>query len=457
VPDDETTSHLDADAVQRYIENRDWEGLKERLADWAPAELSDLLVRLRKDQRVLVFRILAREKSADAFAHLDGESQKELLEALSEEETRRILTEIRPDDRTSVLSEMPAEVTRRLLRLMTAEDFREAQLLLGYPEESVGRLMTPEYVAVPADRTAAQALDHIRTHGQDSETVNVVYVTDEGWHLIGAVRLRQLILTPTDAKVADLMTKQIASLSAFDDREEAVRVMKKYDVPVLPVVDSEGSLVGIVTVDDVMDVAEAEATEDFQKTAAVAPLGGSYREATVRTLYRRRVGWLGALVLVNLVSSSVILVYEDTLASVIALAFFIPLLMGTGGNTGAQAATLMVRAIAVGELDVQNWLKALGKELAVGAALGLSLGIIGSLVGAYQGGWVLAAIVGVSMVSIVLVANIIGFLMPVFMDRAKMDPAAASSPLVTSLMDIVGLLIYFGVATWFITQYAATF
>jgi len=307
--------------------------------------------------------------------------------------------------------------------------------------------MTPDYLAVRPHWTIGQALDHIRKMGRQSETINMIYVTDPAWKLLDALELPLFILSDPELKVSDIMDDTFVSVSAFDDREEAVQVVQKYDKTVLPVVDSEGILLGIVTVDDLLDVAEEEATEDFHKTAAVAPLRTSYRETSIFSLFSKRISWLVVLVFVNLISSGIIEAYEQVLASAIALSFFIPLLIGSGGNTGAQSATLMVRAIATGDLQLNQWFRAAGKEILVGIALGIAMGLTSWVLGFYRGGAEIGIVVGLSMVAIVLAANIIGTILPFLLTRFNIDPAVASSPLVTTIVDAVGLLIYFSIAS----------
>jgi len=397
---------------------------------------------------VLVFRLLPREVSSEVFAHLGPKDRNALIEALTDEETRYILAELDPDDRTDVLQELPGQVTQKLLNLLTPADLAEARHLLGYPEDSVGRLMTPDYVAVRPHWTVSEALEHIRRFGRDSETVSVVYVTDRSWRLLDALELGEIILAEPDARIEDLMTGSFVALSAFDDREEAVRVMQRYDVYALPVVDSEGTLVGMVTVDDVFDVAQEEATEDFHLVGAVSPLRVRYREAGVSFLFRRRVGWLVGLVFVNLISSGVIAAFEDTLSRAIALAFFIPLLIGSSGNAGAQSATMMVRALATGDIDPDQWRATVGKELVVGSLLGLTMGATSAVLGFIRGGTTVALIVAVTMFAVVVIGNTIGVILPFVLVRLRVDPAVASSPLIATLADATGLLVYFSVATW---------
>ncbi|MGQ9780599.1 MAG: magnesium transporter, partial [Bacillota bacterium] len=331
---------------------------------------------------------------------------------------------------------------------LSSEDRKEALSLLGYPEDSVGRFMTPDYIAVRPHWTVAQALEHIRTRGMDSETIYNIYVTDDSWKLLDDIELRRLILAAPSEKIEQLMDHVFVSLNALDDREQAVRVMERYDVLALPVVDAEGILLGIVTADDVFDVAREEATEDFHKSAAVAPLRTSYHEANALSLFTSRIGWLVTLVFINLASSGVIAFFEKTLASTIALAFFIPLLIDSGGNAGSQSATLVVRALATGEVKISQWLKVLFREIMVGLMLGLVMGLASGLLGLFRGGYRVGLVVGISMTAIIVLANLIGVLLPFFLTRFKLDPAVASSPLITSIADCMALFIYFSIARW---------
>ncbi len=433
--------------VKELISRRRWADIRRALVDEPPPHLADLLFSLDTREMVLVFRCLPREVSSEVFALLGKGDRNALIEALTDEETRHLLADLDPDDRTDLLQELPGEVTQRLLNLLSPADLKEARQLLGYPEDSVGRLMTPDYVAVRPGWTVAQALDHIRHRGTDSETINIIYVTDDRWKLLDALELGELILADPDAAVRDIMKGSFVALSAFDDREEAVRMMQRYDIFVLPVVDSTGVLVGIVTADDILDVAQEEATEDFHLVGAVSPLRMSYREASVSFLFRRRAGWLLGLILVSLVSSGVIAAFERVLASVIALAFFIPLLMGSSGNAGSQSATMMVRALATGDLRPGEWRATLLKELLVGASLGLVMGLASAVVGLIRGGPAVGLIVGLTMFAVIIVGNTMGVLLPFLLVRLRVDPAVASSPLITSMADATGLLIYFSVAT----------
>ena len=444
MPEENTVTDKEIEAL---IENGQLKALSEHLTRWAYPEVADLILRLDKPHQILVYRALPRDRAADVFAYFEPEDQDEVLEALTDADTRSLLANLSPDDRTAMLEELPATVTRRLMQLLSPEDLAESRQLLGYPEESVGRLMTPDYIRIRAEWTCEQALAHIRKYGRDSEVFNILYVTDAAGKLVDIVRTRRLIMTDPSTIIEDLLNYNCISISAHDDREVAVERIQRYDVNALPVVDADGVLLGIVTVDDIFDVAEEEATEDIQKGAAVAPLETRYSVASPAQLFRKRIGWLLVLIFVNLISASVISRYEAYVMEFITLALFMPLVIASGGNCGAQSATLMVRAIATGDLELSDWLMAVGKELFVGLLLGGAMAVIAAFVGQLYGGdSKIALIVGLSMISIVFVANSFGALLPFALSRLKVDPAAASSPLITSVMDVLGLIIYFSIA-----------
>ncbi len=438
--------------LKQFVHDQQWTELRNFVRRIPVPEIADVFVDFNKEEQVLLFHALPRSMAADVFSYIEFEQQNQLLENLTDEHTRQLLANLRPDDRTQLLGELPGVVTQRLLNLLNPKDLAEARTLLGYPEESVGRLMTPDYVAIRPTWTADKAINHIRKTGKDSEIVSVVYVTDKNWKLIDGISLRQLILADPETLISDLVTHSFISISAVEDREEAVRILARYDIVALPVVDSDGILVGIVTVDDVLDVAEEEATEDFHKAGAVQPLKSGYRETSVWQLFQKRIGWLAILVVVNLVSSGVISAFEETLAAIIALAFFIPLLIDSGGNAGAQAATLMVRAIATDDVEVSHALKTIFKEVKVGLILGCIMGIASIGLGFLRGGMLIGIVVGISMAAIVLVSNLVGTILPFILDRFKIDPAVASGPLITTIADSTGLLIYFSIATYFLQQ-----
>ena len=435
------------DSILELIRGNNLKSAMENILIWVDPQISDLLIQLNKAEQILVFRALPRGRAADVFSYLEPQDQDSLLAALTDADTRSLLANLNPDDRTSLLQELPATVTRRLMQLLSPEDLIEARQLLGYPEESVGRLMTPEYIRIRAEWTVEQALAHIRKFGQDSEIFNILYVTDHEGKLIDKVRMRRLIFSHPEQTIRDLLNYNCISISAFDDREIAVEMIKKYDFNALPVVDSEGVLLGIVTVDDILDVAEEEATEDIQLGVAVNPLESAYSTTLPIELFRKRIGWLLILILVNLISAAVISNYEEHLLEYITLALFMPLVIASGGNSGAQSATLMVRAIATGDLKSGDWVSAMSKEILVGILMGLAMGGLAFIVGLIYGGdSSIAQIIGLSMLCIVLVANLFGALLPFALERINIDPAVASSPLITSIMDVLGLIIYFSIA-----------
>jgi len=434
--------------IRQLIAEKQWAALRELVTDWPAPEIADLLNELDKVERVVFFRVLPRNLSNETFVHLPLDDQNQLLRDLTDEETRLLLADLSPDDRTILLEELPGRVSQRLLNLLSPEDLTEARQLLGYPEDSVGRLMTPDYVAVRRDWMLAEALAHIRARASDSETVNVIYVVDNTWKLLDAIELRRFIFGEPDATVESIMDNTFIAISAFVDQEEAVRMMQRYDLDVLPVVDSDNVLVGIITADDVLDVAQEEATEDFHRAAAVAPLNLSYGDIGILQLYRKRIGWLLALVFMNIFSGAAIAAFEETIAAAVALVFFLPLLIDSSGNAGSQSATLMVRALAVGDVQASDWGKLLGKELAVATLLGVSMSIAVAFVGVFRAGPEVALVVSLTMMLVVLVGSLIGMSLPFIFSKLKLDAATASAPLITSLSDISGVLIYFSLATW---------
>jgi len=445
------------DRIRELLEQHEWRQLARLRYEWpdpeivAP-EIADLLLELEKPDRVLLFRALPRDLAVEVFSILDPDTADGLLLELTDQESRRILEEMNPDDRTALLEELPGQATQRILSLLSPEEMREARRLLGYPEDSVGRLMTPDYVAVRAEWTVGQALQHIRKNGHESETLHVIYVTDAGGKLIDALPLQRFVFAPEEQLVSDLMDYSFVSIEATEHREEAVRAIERYDRVVLPVTDSKGILVGIVTVDDVIDVSEEEVTEDFQRVAAIAPLPAGYFGTSWLRLFGSRVPWLAVLVVVNLLSSGVIAAYEETLAAYVALAFFIPLIIDTGGNAGSQSATLMIRALSTGEIELRDWYKVLLREFFTGLAIGVVLGGMGLLLGTFRGGAQVGLVVFLTMTSILLVTNLFGMLLPFVLTRFRADPAVASGPLITSIADAIGLVIYFSWAALILTM-----
>ena len=439
-------SHLLRPEILELIEEGRLNELREFLGNQPAPEIAELIVAVEDRDRVLLFRLLPRHLADEVFSLLDAGAQNLLLENMAQEEIRSALQSLTPDDRTALFEELPAQVTQRLLGLLTDDERRKALQLLSYPEDSVGRLMTDRYLKVQPQWTVAEAINHIRRQGTDSETIAMVYITDDKGRLVDDLRLRKLIIADPATRVADLLDGQFVALSSRQDREEAVRMFKKYDLYAMPVVDADGVLLGIVTVDDILDVAEEESTEDFHKLGTVNPLDMSLREATLGVLFRKRIGWLLGLVAVNVVAGLGIALFESTILAVVALVFFLPLLVGSGGNAGAQSSTLVVRAMATGEIGRGDWWRLFRKEILVSASIGVSMALATFLLGLWRGGARVGLIVSISMIAVVITSSLMGLLLPMLLNKVKLDPATASAPLVTSLADIVGVLIYFSIA-----------
>jgi magnesium transporter len=443
-----------ADEVAATIRNRDFGRLRDMLRNRPGSDVATVLADLSLEERVLVFRILPRETAADTFAYLSTDEQSGLLRAMASEEAAALLTSMAPDDRTMFLEELPAEATRQLLALLTPEERAEAVELLGYPEGSIGRLMTPHYVRVKEDWTVSRVLDHIRAHGQDSETLNVIYVVDEAGVLVDDIRIRELLLTAPTSTVRSLMDRRFVALKATDHQEEAVRVFRAEDRSALPVTDTAGVLIGIVTVDDVLDVAEQEATEDIQRLGGSEALDEPYMEIAFRRMVQKRAGWLTALFLGEMLTATAMGFFEQEIAKAVVLALFVPLIISSGGNSGSQASTLVIRALALGEVTLSDWWRVMRREIGAGLALGGILGTVGFLritvwsafSTIYGEHWMLVALtVSLALVGVVLWGTLIGSLLPFLLRRLGFDPAASSAPFVATLVDVTGLVIYFTV------------
>jgi magnesium transporter len=433
--------------VRTLLAEKDWRGLKNLAERLEASEIAELFPSLPPTESTLLFRSLPRVLAADVFSYFDEDRQRSFLAEMTEQETRALLAELSPDDRTELFEELPAVTTQRLINLLAAEDRREALMLLGYPKDSVGRLMSPYFAAIRPGQTVAEAIETIRAQAPDSETINVVYVVDEEGRLLDDLRLRRLILADPKARIADLMGGEPVALSAFDVEGFAVSEMKRTGYFALPVVDSENRLLGVVTADDALEVAVDEATIDIHKGGAVNPLETSLTLAPTRVLYSRRVSWLLILVFANILSGAGIAFFEDLIESVVALVFFLPLLIGSGGNAGSQASTLVVRSMALGELTMRDYFRLFFKEIRVSLLLGLSMSLAVAAIGWFRSGPEIALVVALSMLCVVIMGSFIGMSLPFLFRRFGIDPATASGPVVTSVADILGVLIYLGIAS----------
>lgn len=432
------------------IENKNWKVLKEELHNFDPVEIAEVIEELSKTDQIILFRLLPRDLAKETFQHLSHEQQEEIISQLAENSARiaDLLNDLDPDDRTAFFEELPGKVSQRLMQAMSSEELEIAIRLLGYPEDSIGRLMTPEYVAIKPYFTVDEALQHIRKFGQDSETLNVIYVVDEQWNLLDDLRIKELILAGPDQKIEDLMDNRFTALNAYDDQEKAVKLFQDHDRVALPVTDSSGILIGIVTFDDVMDVVEEEYTEDFQRFGSIQDAVVNPLKAKISYLYKKRIGWLLALVFMNVFSGAALASFEGVIQSVVSLVFFLPLLIDSGGNAGSQSATLMIRALAVGDVELKNWFRLLSKELLVSLLLGITMAAGVSLIASFRAPEVIS-VVAVTMVLTVIAGSLIGIVLPFIFTKFRADPATASAPLITSLCDILGVVIYFSVASWY--------
>ncbi len=439
-------------------ETADLRALLERMSAADPAEAAALFDALDDPtERAAAFATLGREAAADVFEHLDHDAQSALVEALASEQERLadLLERVDDDDRTAFFADLPGPVVQHLLTLLSPKERDVAVRLLGYPPESVGRLMTTEYIAVRPDWTAGEALRQIRRYGTDSETIHTLYVVERGWRLVATVGIRDVLLADADTPVRSVMDARARALTATDDQETAVAAFRDTDRTSLPVVDAAGTLLGIVTVDDVLDVAEAEATEDIQGFGGLEALDAPYLQTPFWTLVRKRTGWLVILFFGEMLTATAMSIYEAEIAKAVVLALFVPLIISSGGNSGSQAASLIIRALAVGEVTLADWWRLVRRETLTGLVMGSILGAVGMLritiwalaFGSYGPHWPLIALtIGISLVGVVLWGTLSGALLPLIMQRVGFDPAASSAPFVATLVDVTGLMIYFTVA-----------
>jgi magnesium transporter len=452
----QTTETID---VHQSIRSRDFGKLHDVLGRWEPSAVAAEIRHLSVEDQAVVFRVLPRQCAAEVFEFLDVSAQEALLKALGQEQVASILNDMAADDRTALLEELPAAATKQMLTLLTPEERAVALSLLGYPAGSIGRLMTPHYVAVAQDWTIQQVLDHVRAHGEDSETLEMLYVIDDKGVLIDDIRLREFLLTSTANRVADLMDFRFVALKANDPQETAIDVFKHEDRKALPVIDSTGVLIGIVTLDDVLKVAENEATREVQRIGGSEALDEPYMQIALARMVKKRAGWLVILFLGEMLTATAMGFFENEIEKAVVLALFVPLIISSGGNSGSQATTLVIRAMAVGEIRLRDWWRVMRREVPTGLALGVILGTIGFLrisvwsafSTVYGPHWLLVGCtVAVSLIGIVLWGALAGSMLPFLLRRVGLDPATASAPFVATLVDVTGLLIYFTVGLIFL-------
>jgi len=442
--------------LDELIEKKDWGSIKEVLEEVPAVDVAELLEELEPEVAVVIFRLLKKVKAADVFSYLSTVKGIELLEVFSREQLSDVMNNLEPDERVALMEELPGDLTQKLFNSMDPKNIAQVRMLLGYPAESVGRLMTTNYVKIKKDWTVEKSFEHIRKYGRTAETVNVIYVVDEDEKLIDDLRITQIIVANADSKISDIMDSSFEALSAFDDQEDAVRMLSKYDRIALPVVDSGGILVGIVTVDDILDVAEEETTEDMHLMAGMVALNKTYSETTMGDMVGKRIGWLVILFLGQMLTVTAMAGFENTLATAAVLALFIPMIISSGGNSGSQAATLIIRAISTDDISLSDWMKVFRKEFMSGLLLGTIIGVLGTIVISF---WMVlrgepfslavglqALTVGLSLLFVVMFGNMSGSMLPFIMSKIGLDPAVTSAPFVATLVDVTGIIIYFSIA-----------
>lgn len=436
--------------INELLTERKYSLLKDELLKGQLVDIAEIIDELDAKTTLLVFRLLPKEIAADVFAYLSSESQSELSMLVNEQELQDILEALYFDDKIDFLEEMPANVVKRILRNAPESERKLINQFLNYSEDSAGSLMTIEFVDLKKEMLVSEALEKIRKNAPDKETIYTCYVTDASRHLEGILSLRELVMASLNKKIEEIMRREIIFAHTLDDKEYVADLIKKYDLLAIPVTDNEKRLVGIITVDDIVDVIEEENTEDFHKMATVGKINMNVLEAGPLFLLKKRLPWLLVLIFMNIFSGVGLAYFEKTIQAVIALVFFLPLLIGSAGNSGAQSATLMIRAMAVGDVRMNDWFKLLQKEVIVASLLGLIMGFAVSIIGIFKGGTDVAVVVALAMVAVVLVGSTIGMSLPFMFSKLKIDPATASGPLVTSIADIAGIVIYFSIASWYL-------
>ncbi len=435
--------------LQELIEQKAYAEFRKEVLELNEADVASVVTELNEAEQLKIFRILPKNIAADVFSYLPIETQQDILVSLTDKEASGIIENLYADDAADLLEEMPANVVHRLLALTSPETRRDINQLLQYPEDSAGSIMTVEYIDLKEETTVAQAIEKIRTTGIDKETINNCFVLDRARHLIGIVTLRKLLLSGPEELVQDVMTDNVISVKTLTDQEEVSRIVMKYDFTVVPVVDSENRMVGIVTVDDVVDIIEQEATEDIEKVAAITPTDKPYMRTGVLETFWKRIPWLMFLMLSAAFTGSIITSFESALAKQVVLTAFIPMLMGTGGNAGGQASVTIIRGLSLDEIRYRDIFRVLWKEFRVAICCGIVLAGVNfaKLLFLDQVGIMVAVVVSLSLVATVVIAKLMGCSLPVLAKRIGVDPAVMASPFITTIVDTLSLVIYFKIAT----------
>jgi magnesium transporter len=441
--------------LREMLSTGDEKGLTEVMTELHPATIADFSEGLSVEETWKLLDCASVDRQAEVFSFFPFDKQVEMVSGVGRERMSKLLEAMSPDDRVDLLKRLDTEVVESLMPLVTKAERQDIRTLLSFPEGSAGSVMTTEYASLPADVTAGDAIALLRQQAPSKETIYAIYVLDESHHLLGFVSLRDLILAKPTVRLADIMQEDVIAVHADQDREVAARELAKYDFLALPVVDDQHRLVGIITHDDVIDVMIEEATEDAQQMGGIVPMVEDYLEAPFVTVWRKRAAWLSCLFVAELFTFTALTHFEDEIKAIIALSLFVPLCISTGGNSGSQAATLITRAIALGQLSPADWWRAMRHELIVGLALGVTLGAIGfvraamtpaSVLGEETSRWMLALVISQSVAAICVWGTLVGSMLPLVFKRLGFDPGYASSPFVATFVDVTGIVIYFSIA-----------
>ena len=435
-----------------FLKNNQLAKLKESLMEENPVDIAELLEDLTKEQSLKIFRILPKDTAAEVFSYLSSEKQQEIVENITDEEICHIIDEMFIDDTVDFIEEMPANIVDKILQNTSSDTRKLINQFLKYPENSAGSVMTVEYVSLKSDMNIGQALNHIKKVGIDNETIDICYIIDNQRKLVGFISLKSLIFLDDILPLVDAMETNVISAVTTDDQEFIASQFRKYDLTSMPVVDNEGRLVGIITIDDVVDVIDQENTEDFQKMAAMNPSDEEYLKESVFSLAKHRIIWLLVLMISATATGTIIRRYEEVLQSVVILAAFIPMLMDTGGNAGSQSSTLIIRGIALGEIQIKDVGKILWKEFRVSLIVGVTLAAVNFLRIYFidRAGLTISLVVCASLLFTVVIAKVVGGVLPLMAKALKLDPAIMASPLITTIVDACALVVYFGLSTHFL-------
>ena len=439
----------DLEIIRELLETRQYTNLRQKVAEMNTADVAAILEEMEEEELLKVFRILPKSMAADVFSYLEVDHQQMIITSLSDKEAANIIDNLMADDATDLLEEMPANVVKKLLANASADTRRDINHLLRYPEDSAGSIMTVEYVDLKENMTVQDAINRIRQVGVDSETINICYVLDAKRTLVGTVALRYLLITPPDAIIGEMMHENVVFINTMMDQEEVARQFQKYDFTAMPVVDNENRLVGIITVDDIVDILQEEATEDIEKIAALVPTDKPYMKTTVFETWKKRIPWLLLLMISATFTGSIITSFEDALSACVVLTAYIPMLMDTGGNAGGQASVTIIRGLSLNEIEFKDAFKVVWKEARVAVLCGLTLAAANfvKLLLFDRVTIAVAAVVCLTLVAAVFIAKIIGCLLPMLAKKIGFDPAVMASPFITTIVDALSLLIYFSIAT----------